>query len=260
MRKINQKYVRSEKNSRSNEDRKIRERSFHDEIFATESRRRLWSFYKISSSIRKAHADLLSEYSSKNILEIGCGLGSYATLMASKGAKVSAIDISDYAIKTSKEKAAEENLKIDFRVMDAERLNYGDCEFDLVYGISVLHHLNLGKIVPEIKRVLRTGCKGIFIEPMSHNPFIRIFRILTPGLRSKDEHPLQVRDLQMLRRSFSFCEFRHYYMLAILALPFNKLPLFSQFMQSLERLDAMLFAVFPWMKRFSWQVLLILKK
>jgi len=252
LRKNNNQYLKT--------NRKIREKIFHDEVFETKARRKLSVFYSINESVRKEFAELSLKYISKRILEIGCGLGSYATSVALKGAKVSAIDISEYAIKEAKKRCNNENLKIDFRIMDAENLKFKDNEFDLVYGLAILHHLNLKAVIPEIHRVLRKGGKAIFIEPMAHNPFINVFRFLTPKLRSKDEHPLRMQDLQLLSKDFSGFEFKFYYFLSLFTVPFYKLLFFNQIKYFLGKLDEKIFAVIPSLKRFAWQVLLILEK
>lgn len=241
-------------------NRKIREKIFHDEVFETKARRKLSVFYSINESVRKEFAELSSKYTSKRVLEIGCGLGIYTISAAFKGAIVSAIDISDYAIKEAQKRANNENLKIDFRVMDAENLKFKDGEFDLVYGLGILHHLNLKAVIPEIHRVLRKGGKAIFIEPMAHNPFINVFRFLTPKLRTKDEHPLKMKDLQFMSRNFLCSEFKFYYFLTLCALPFYRLPVFYQVKYFLETLDEKIFTAIPSLRRFAWQVLLILEK
>lgn len=242
------------------EDRKLREKIFHDEIFEAKARRKISKLYSLNKSIRHEFAELLSDCSSKRILEIGCGLGSFAISMASIGAKVSAIDISEYAINEAKKRIKNKNLGIDFRIMDAENVEFRDNEFELVYGVSILHHLNLKRVIPEIKRVLKSGGKAIFIEPMEHNPFIKTFRFLTPRLRSKDEHPLRMKDLQLIGKGFCGYEFKHYYFLALFAFPFCKFPLYGKIQHFFERLDRKIFAIIPSLKKFSWQVLLILEK
>lgn len=240
--------------------RKIREKLFHNEIFETKARRKLSIFYSIGESIREEFAELVSKYTSKRILEIGCAMGSYAISMSLKGAKVSAIDVSEYAINRAKERVENEKIDIRFIVMDAENLQFKDSEFNLVYGISILHHLNLIAVISEIERVLKIGGKAIFIEPMVHNPLIKIFRLLTPRLRSKDEHPLRMRDLQLISKKFSRYEVKHYYFLTLFALPFFKLPFYNKIRTSLERLDKKIFSFISPLKLFSWQVLLILEK
>ncbi len=242
------------------EDRKLREKIFHDEIFEAKARRKISKFYSLNESIRHKFAGLLSDCASKRILEIGCGLSSLAISMASIGAKVSAIDISEYAINEAKKRVKNKNLVIDFRIMDAENVEFRDNEFELVYGVSILHHLNLKRVIPEIKRVLKFGGKAIFIEPMEHNPFIKTFRFLTPRLRSKDEHPLRMKDLQLISKRFYGYEFKHYYFLALFAFPFCKFPFYGKIQHFFERLDRKIFAVIPSLKKFSWQVLLILEK
>lgn len=176
-------------------NRKAKEKDFHNKIFETGVRKKLTVFYSINETIYKDFMELLSQCVAKRVLEIGCGLGNYAIQIAIKGADVTAIDISNYAIKQAQVIANKENLKIDFRIMDAEKLEFKSNEFDMVYGLAILHHLNLKKVIPEIRRVLKPGGKAVFREPMGHNPFINLFRFLTPGLHSRDEHPLKMKDL-----------------------------------------------------------------
>ena len=83
-------------------------------------------------------------------------------------------------------------------------------EFDLVYGTGILHHLQINQCLNEISRVLKPGGRLLFIEPLGTNPFINFYRYLTPGSRSKDEHPLLKEDFDNINRKFSKMEIKYY--------------------------------------------------
>lgn len=113
-------------------------------------------------------------------------------------------------------------------------------------------------ILPEIRRVLKPGGKAVFREPMGHNPFINLFRFLTPGLHSRDEHPLKMDDLYFIAEIFPHFKIKFYYLFTLIVAPFYKLSFFPLLKKFFERLDNIMFRIFPWLRRFSWQVLLIL--
>ncbi|MGQ9816885.1 MAG: hypothetical protein ACUVQ3_02895, partial [bacterium] len=92
-----------------------------------------------------------------------------------------------------------------------------------------------------------------------HNPFINLFRLLTPGLHSRDEHPLKMKDLYFIGDYFPHFEAKFYYLFTIIAAPFNKLFFFNTLKKFFENLDNIIFQILPWSRRFSWQVLIILK-
>lgn len=91
-------------------------------------------------------------------LEIGCGMGLHAELMARAGAKMVAIDISDTSVMATRKRAELKNLSIDVQQMDAARLDFEDESFDFVWSWGVIHQAaQTGRIVKEIHRVLRPG-------------------------------------------------------------------------------------------------------
>src|SRR5207302_1903430 len=55
---------------------------------------------------------------------------------------------------------------------DAERLPFADASFDRVWGNAVLHHLDLGRAAPELRRVLAPGGVAVFCEPWGENPLL----------------------------------------------------------------------------------------
>jgi SAM-dependent methyltransferase len=61
---------------------------------------------------------------------------------------------------------------------------------------AILHHLDLETAYAEIARVLKPHGRAIFLEPLAHNPFINLYRTLTPSLRTPDEQPLRLDDIR----------------------------------------------------------------
>ena len=58
-----------------------------------------------------------------------------------------------------------------------------------------------GRVSRLSRRWRPTG--AVFYEPLGTNPMIRLYRRLTPRLRSADEHPLVDADVALARRSFA---------------------------------------------------------
>src|SRR6185295_11384877 len=135
--------------------RQERERDFHNEIFAADTRARAAKFYAVHRSSQAAFDRLVHDRAAgKDVLEYGCGRGSATFDLAAAGARVTGIDISDVAIDLATRRGAElgiaEHLR--FCVMDAEQLGFEDGAFDLVCGSSILHHLDLERAYAEIAR------------------------------------------------------------------------------------------------------------
>ena len=103
-----------------------------------------------------------------NVLEIGCGLGTDGAQFAKAGAKYTGIDLTHAAVELSKRRFELFDLLGTFRVADAERLNFPNHSFDIVYSHGVLHHTpDTAAAVREIHRVLKPGGHFCFMEPHS---------------------------------------------------------------------------------------------
>ena len=76
------------------------------------------------------------------VLDIGCGVGRWSRLLASRGAEVTGIDLSPTMIAQAKRRAADAGLseKCRFLVQDSAALDTGG-KFDLVLGVTVLQHI-----------------------------------------------------------------------------------------------------------------------
>ena len=239
------------------EERKIREIEFHNEAYEKQQRQSVMKFYIMARKILVDYEKVLvTNCAGKKILEYGCGEGSYAFTLAEHGADVTGFDISDFAIETAKKTAADKNLRIHFLVMDAEYLEFDSGTFDIVCGSGILHHLILDRALKEVKRVLRKGGSAVFAEPLGHNPFINLFRKLTPSMRSKDEHPLRAHDLKIIQQMFPDAKLTYYCFTTLLCAPFVSLPFRQQLINFFNGLDRVLFRVLPFLQRYAWQVLI----
>jgi hypothetical protein len=96
----------------------------------------------------------------------------------------------------------------------------------------------------------------VFLEPLGHNPFVNLFRRLTPRLRSEDEHPLLEADLDALREVFRDVRVDRFALLTPLAIPLLRWRFGSRLVALLERADRWLFARSARARRWAWIVVI----
>jgi SAM-dependent methyltransferase len=96
------------------------------------------------------------------VLEIGCGLGTDGAQFAEAGADYTGIDLTNAAVDLARKRFELSGLRGEFIVADAEKLDFSDSSFDLVYSHGVLHHTpDTASAVREIHRVLKPGGRAI---------------------------------------------------------------------------------------------------
>lgn len=238
-----------------------REKAFHDEAFATDKRAKLKKISSFLNAPLLYYRGLLlgSSTAEAQVLEYGCGVGGVAFEMARAGHQVTGIDISPVAIQKATERAQQAKLNnIYFTEMNAEDLSFNDKSMDIVCGSAILHHLNIEQSLKEIARVLKPEGKAVFLEPLAHNPLLRLFRWLTPSLRTPDEHPLTMKDIEGMRSYFGHIEIKYFHLLTLMAIPFYKFPFAQHLGNFLTQIDQFLFKHTP-LRRYAWQVVLLLK-
>ena len=101
---------------------------------------------------------------SDNVLEVGCGTGSTALLLAPSVKQITASDISSRMIEIAREKAAAQgvkNVRFDRATLRDEDLEKGS--FDVVMGFNILHLLeDIPGAVRSVNELLKPG--GLFIS------------------------------------------------------------------------------------------------
>ena len=142
----------------------------------------------------------LGDVRGKRVLDLGCGHGMAAVVLARRGAKVTACDLSSGYVAEARQRANANGVQIQFAMSDAERLPFADRSFDAIWGHAILHHLDIPTIAREIRRVLRPGGVAVFCEPWNGNPLLRLARRWRQ--HTPDETPLQARAVTQLRQQF----------------------------------------------------------
>lgn len=177
------------------------EANFHNKrvLEEIESGGRLSFVYKSMANAISMPREMLPKDADK-ILEIGSYLGDNTNGIG-ENTKYIGIDISDEAVAYANKTYANNN--IDFICMDAHKVEDLGGNFDYVYGNGILHHLDLDIFIPALRNVLKDNGKAVFMEPNVGPPWLRIFRALTPSLRTEDEHPLIKKDYQKFREHFN---------------------------------------------------------
>jgi SAM-dependent methyltransferase len=240
-----------------------REAEFHNKAYADGLRSPASKYYEVIESSRTLYRDYLEAHcKGAEVLEYGCGQNSLARFLVAVGAaKVTGIDISEVAVRQAEKLATRENCHLaTYYVMNAESLEFPDRSFDLICGVAILHHLNLVKALEQIARKLKPDGSAIFKEPLAHNPLFNLYRLLTPKLRTEDEHPLTIADLELAKTYFDSVEVRYFHLFVLFAAPFCRLPIFEPLRKLLDALDRKVFASLSLLRPFAWTAVIVLSK
>jgi ubiquinone/menaquinone biosynthesis C-methylase UbiE len=89
-------------------------------------------------------------------LEIGCGSGTFARLLAARAEQVLALDVSPQMIRLSQERS-QQFPNITFHMADALSWEFPSNHFDCIVSIATLHHLPLEEMLLKIKQSLKVN-------------------------------------------------------------------------------------------------------
>jgi ubiquinone/menaquinone biosynthesis C-methylase UbiE len=106
----------------------------------------------------------------RTALDLGCGVGRHALLLAEHGLTVEAIDGSTAGLAFLRETAEARGVSLGMRQATADELPFDDASFDFVLSWNVIHHGTLGDVgrrLAEIWRVLKPGAlyQGAAADP-----------------------------------------------------------------------------------------------
>jgi 2-polyprenyl-3-methyl-5-hydroxy-6-metoxy-1,4-benzoquinol methylase len=136
--------------------------------------RRFLNAAKLFSATENPFHELMGTGSlnGKRVLEIGCGMGFHAEMLASSGAELVTVDLSPTSVKATSKRFALKGLSAEIVEIGAENLNFPENSFDLVWSWGVIHHSSrTGCIVREIERVLKpSGVVKLMVYNLSGMP------------------------------------------------------------------------------------------
>jgi len=139
-----------------------------------------------------------------------------------------------------------------FIAASAHDLPFPDDSIDVVFGMAILHHLDLDLVSREVRRVLKPGGRAIFKEPVRNSATIRFLRSLVP-YRAPDispyERPLTDAEIQRFAQGFQACSVRAF------ALPHvqvgSVLPVIKRHWKRLYDMDRAMLRRVPWLGRYA---------
>lgn len=99
----------------------------------------------------------------ERVLDVGCGEGHFATVLADASARVVAIDVAEEPLRRARSRRAD----LDLRLVEPEgRWPLEDASFDVVWAGEVIEHvLDTAAWLSEVRRVLRSGGSLLLSTP-----------------------------------------------------------------------------------------------
>lgn len=105
-----------------------------------------------------------NEFEGLAVLDLGCGSGVLSCLLARKGARVTAADITEQSVSLACENARSQDLPLHVVRTDAEIMGFADRVFDFVLSWGVIHHSpDTEQALREIARIMKPGGRGLIM-------------------------------------------------------------------------------------------------
>jgi ubiquinone/menaquinone biosynthesis C-methylase UbiE len=113
----------------------------------------------------------------KDVLDVGIGSGIATQMLAEAGANVTGVDLTQWAVETTRHRLDAFGLEADVRQADAEQLPFADASFDLVFSWGVIHHSSdMDRALGELVRVTRPGGRIVLMVYHRHSLFYVVYR------------------------------------------------------------------------------------
>jgi ubiquinone/menaquinone biosynthesis C-methylase UbiE len=163
--------------------RELDARVFHPRVLRLTARDggRPFSYYVDFDSLR-----------GKDVLDVGFGSGFSVQLFAEAGASVTGIDLTPWAVETTRARLDAFGLDANVSEGDAEQLPFEDAAFDFVFSWGVIHHSSdMDKALSELVRVCKPD--GAVVIMVYHRrslfyAFYKLFQRFLPVMRRLGFH------------------------------------------------------------------------
>ncbi len=127
--------------------------------------------------------DFRHKLKGKNILELGCGDGLNAFIMAKLGGQVTAIDISEQSKVIIEKVNKEFSLPVKAVTGDFSNESFEENSFDVIVGKGFLHHLTHDQeavYLEKVAKLLKPTGEARFFEPAMNSKLLDNLRWITP--------------------------------------------------------------------------------
>jgi len=141
-------------------------------------------FVSIAETITDLHASVaeaMNVQPGERVLDLGCGTGGVAELIARPGVTVAGIDLAPGLIEIARARAAERGLSIDYSVGDCENLDAGDASFDAVgSSVGIMFAPDHEATAAELGRIVKPGGR-VALANWKPGPGVQdIFKVMSP--------------------------------------------------------------------------------
>jgi SAM-dependent methyltransferase len=199
---------------------------------------------------------LLGNLLGKTVLDLGCGSGEEVVPLIHRGANVIGIDLSPELIEIAQQRLQRDRLRACVRTGSAYDTQLPGSSVDVIFCMSLIHHLDVELAKKEMLRILRPGGFVVLKEPIRFSSTYGELRSLLPAREdiSEDEHPLTRSEFESFQSGFRSVGLRYF------RLPFVPLLMRVAPKPWLWKLDARLLAKLPRLQRWATSVVVKLER
>ena len=129
--------------------------------------------------LRLNYIDNAVSLKGKTVLDVGCGGGILSESMAEKGAKVTAIDLSEKALKVAALHSLDSGVTVDYQLITVEKLaQQQPASFDVVTCLEMLEHVpDPASVVAACAKLVKPG-GHVFFSTINRNPKAYLFAVI----------------------------------------------------------------------------------